>query len=134
MTAQTTRRILIGWLILGLLFAQGLRVCVHPYNNPAHPGYSGVVASSHLESTFSTLFSGEFGGEDQIAADVHVPLLSLLMSFAADSLIAIITVFTVLLIVLLTPPRLIRLLGSYDPIFQLYFGYHFAPPLRAPPR
>ena len=132
MTAQTTHRILIGWLILALLFAQGLRVCMHPYDNSAHPAYPGGVTSSHLESSFSTLFSGEFGGEDQIAADVHVPLFSLLMSFSAELFIAI--VGAVLLIVLLTPQRVMRLLWRDDTVLKIRFSRHFTPPLRAPPR
>lgn len=117
---------------MALLFAQGLRVCMHSYDGSAHLAYPGGVTSSHLESSFSTFFSGELGGEDQIAADVHVPLFSLLMSFSAELFIAI--VGAALLIVLLTPPRILRLVWLHDIVFKIRFSYHLSPPLRAPPR
>lgn len=127
MFSRTTRRTFTWWLILALLFAQGLRVCLHVYDDSAHQPYPDAVASSHLESTFS-----QFGDNDPTTVDTHIPLLGLLKNFAAAPLVALVT--AVLLIVLLTPERVVRLAWLHDNVPRPRFDHRFTPPLRAPPR
>ena len=125
MSYRIGRRVLTLWLVLAILFAQGLRLCLHVYDGSAPQTYAAGTASSHLEATLGT-------HDDEASSNAHVPLLSLLKNLVAEPLVAI--VFAVLLIVMLAPPRVARPAWSHDIVLRPRFGHHFAPPLRAPPR
>ena len=122
-----TSKVVLFWLVPALLLSLGLRVCLHAYDGSTHQAYPGGMASSHLESAL-----GADSGGGEASSNAHVPLLSLLKNLAAEPLIAI--VFAALLIVLLTPQRVVRPAWSHDIVLRPRFGHHFAPPLRAPPR
>ncbi len=125
MFAQTTNRILLGWLILALLLGQGLRVCIHTYDPSAQSVSS--VAPIHIENSFDD--------DEPIATDVHmdeVPLLGLLKGVVTDPLIAII--FLAFLLVPLALHCIVRLGCPDRSVLRLDPGYYPTPPLRAPPR
>lgn len=130
MAIQTTHRVLVFWLILALLFAQGLRVCMHTYDSSDNLTYPDEITSSHLESTMSSTF----GNKSETAAEVDVPLFSLLKSFAAEQFIALTYLSVAWLLMLLTPQRIMRLLRPDNIVVKIRFRHHFTPPLRAPPR
>ena len=132
MFTHSTHRILIGWLILALLFAQGLRVCMHDYgashaaahaNDAAH---NHAAVATHLESTFSTL--DERG---EAMADTHVSLIGLLKQLSSEPLVALF--FITLLLVLLRQTTVWRV-QPRERVFRPPHGHYFSPPLRAPPR
>ena len=127
MSTQTTHRILIGWLILALLLAQGLRVCIHTYDPSNHPASLGNLSSIHLESIFDD--------QEPVVATANmqdVPVFSLLKVFFADPITAIASL--VFLVALLMLPYVVRLVRPHDPVLKPPSGYYLTPPLRAPPR
>lgn len=126
MSAKTTHRIFIAWLILALLFAQGLRVCMHAYDAPHAAEHDHEVSAAHLESTFSM---GDGHGEE--ISDNHISLIGILKHLTAEPLLA--ALFITLLLVLL-PLNIIRFARSCGPVFHPSHGHYFSPPLRAPPR
>ena len=127
MSAQTIHRILISWLILALLFAQGLRVCIHTYGEPHVAAQVHNAAATHLESTFSML--DDHGGA---MSDTHITLIGILKSLTAEPLYA--ALFITLLFILLTQQRTVWLVQPRDQVFRPPHGHYFSPPLRAPPR
>jgi hypothetical protein len=128
MPTHTSRCTLIAGLILALLFAQGLRVCIHAYGNLTHvAAHAHDVAATHLESTLSLL-----DGHDESTSDVHVPLIGVLKHLSAEPLIA--ALFITLLLVLLPQQRAVWFAQPRDRVFRPPHGHYFSPPLRAPPR
>ena len=127
MSAQTTRRILIGWLVLVLLFAQGLRLCTHDNSAPHVATHSHDAAATHFESTLSLL-----DGHGEAVTDTHVTLVGILKNLAAEPLFA--ALFITLLFILPAQQFLARIAHPRDRVFHPPHGYYASPPLRAPPR
>jgi len=127
MSAHTSRCTLIAGLILALLFAQGLRVCIHTYGAPHLAAHAHDATTTHLESTLSL-----FDGHDESTSDVHVPLIGVLKHLSAEPLIA--ALFITLLLVLLPQQRAVWFAQPRDRVFRPPHGHYFSPPLRAPPR
>ena len=132
MFAQTTHRILIGWLILALLFAQGLHVYMHDYGashaaahaNEAAHGH--MAATTHLESSFSML-----DDHGETMSDTHVSLIGLLKHLSPEPLVAL---FFITLLLVLLRQTVVWLAQPRDRVFRPPHGHYFSPPLRAPPR
>lgn len=127
MSAQTIHRILIGWLILALLLAQGLRVCIHAYDAPHTTEHSHDAAATHLESSFSML--NDHGEE---MSDTHISVIGILKILTSESLLAVL--FITVLFILLIQQCVVRLGQPLDNFFRPPSGQYFSPPLRAPPR
>ena len=127
MFTKITLRILIAWLFLALLFAQGLRVCIHAYDAPHVAAHDHEVSAAHLESTFSM---GDGHGEEM--SDTHISLIGILKHLSAQPLIT--ALFISLLFILLTQPGVVWLVQLRDLVFRPPHGHYFSPPLRAPPR
>ena len=126
MFAQTTHRILIAWLILALLLAQGMRVCIHAYGAPHIAEHAHEVSATHLESTFSVL-----DDHGEAMSDKHISLIGLLKHLSPEPLIALL--FVTLLLVLLRQ-TVVWLAQPRNRVFRPPHGHYFSPPLRAPPR
>ena len=127
MSTQTTHRILIGWLILALLLAQGLRVCIHAYGAPHAADHTHDVAATHLESAFSML-----DDHGEAMSDTHITLIGILKNLTAEPLF--VALFITLLFVLLRQQPAAWFAQPRDRVFRPPHGHYFSPPLRAPPR
>lgn len=128
MFTHITHRILIGCLVLALLFAQGLRVCMHDYGAPHAAAHTHEAATAHIESTLSVL-----GTHDEEMSDTHTTLTGILKNLTAEPLFA--ALFISLLFILLTQQQgTVWLVRLRDRVFRPPHGHHFSPPLRAPPR
>ena len=127
MFTKTTHRILIGWLILALLLAQGMRVCIHAYGAPHIADHVHEVSATHLESTFSVL-----GNHEEEMSDTHITLIGILKHLLAQPLIAVVLLLTLILVLLQT--GILRLAQPRVQVFRPPHGHYFSPPLRAPPR
>ncbi len=127
MFTKTTHRILIGWLILALLLAQGMRVCIHAYGAPHIADHAHEVSATHLESAFSML-----DDHGEAVSDTHISLIGMLKHLSAQPLIAVVLLLTLILVLLRT--GVLRLTQPRDPVFRPPHGHYFSPPLRAPPR
>lgn len=128
MFTKTTHRIVIGWLILALLFAQGLRLCLHDHNAPHMAAHEHEASAAHLESTLSVL-----DGHGEAMTDTHVSLVGILKDLAAEPLVAVVFVMLLLFILPLQQP-VVRIKLPLHRIFHLPRGHYCSPPLRAPPR
>ena len=113
-------------LVPVLLFAQGLRLCMHAHDDLMHATDHIHTASVHLESTVSSAVDHE-----ESAADVDVPFAVLLKLFYSALAFALVSV-----LVFLAPAT--RLLARRLPPPAFWFhpsaAYSLTPPLRAPPR
>ena len=127
MFTKTTHRILIGWLILALLLAQGMRVCIHAYGAPHIADHAHEVSATHLESAFSML-----DDHGEAVSDTHISLIGMLKHLSAQPLIAVVLMLTLILVLLRT--GVLRLVQPRDQAFRPPHGHYFSPPLRAPPR
>ena len=127
MFTHTTHRILIGCLILALLFAQGLRVCIHAYDAPHAVEHAHDAAATHIESSFSVL-----DDHGEAMSDSHITLIGILKNLTAEPLFA--ALFVSLLFILLTQQGTVWLTQPRDRVFRPPHGHYFSPPLRAPPR
>ena len=132
MFTHTTHRILIGWLILALLFAQGLRVCMHDYAASHALAHANAAAhdhaevATHLESSFSLL-----DDHGEAMSDTHVSLIGLLKQLSSEPLVAL---FFITLLLVLLRQTVVWLAQPRDRVFRPPHGHYFSPPLRAPPR
>ena len=127
MFTKTTHRILIGWLILALLLAQGMRVCIHAYGAPHIADHAHEVSATHLESAFSML-----DDHGEAVSDTHITLIGILKHLLAQPLIAVVLLLTLILVLLQT--GILRLAQPRVQVFRPPHGHYFSPPLRAPPR
>lgn len=128
MYSQTTHRILVGWLVLALLSAQGLRICMHAYGDPVHAAeHAHDAAATHLESAFSVL-----DDHGEAVSDTHISLIGVPKNITVEPLFA--ALFTTLLFILLTQRRTVWLVQPRDCVFRPPHGHYLSPPLRAPPR
>lgn len=126
MPAQITHRILIGWLILALLLAQGLRVCIHAYGAPHAEDHAHDVAVTHLESSFSV-----FDGHGEAVTDTHISLVGILKYISSEPLMA---ALPITLLLSLLWQGAVWLAFPFSHVFRPPRGHYFSPPLRAPPR
>ena len=121
LTPTAGRSALVFWLILALLLAQGIRMCLHAHDAPAHEHASTV----HLESTLSVVADHE---ESVFDADVSLAMLSKVFSTPVFALVLAFVFFVPIL----------RQLVRYRPPAKFWFPvsatYSLTPPLRAPPR
>lgn len=113
-------------LIPILLFAQGLRMCLHAHEGQWHATDHRHASLVHLESTLSTTADHE-----ESTAAVDVPLAALLKAF--NSTLAFAVVFVLVFLAFAPRPRVWRLspAGFW---FRPSVVHRFTPPLRAPPR
>lgn len=121
--SPVVRRTVLLWLGVAILFAQGLRVCLHGHDYPPHVGDASLV---HVESTLSILNS-----HDEANTDGEIPLamlLKLLASLPFDALL----LATVLLFVIAQEQQRFALATNTGRIPDR--PPHFSPPGRAPPR
>lgn len=122
--SSRTRRRLLLFLALALLFAQGVRLCIH-----AHTTVDGTVPVAgapalHLESLPNT---DDGAGE----SNDHLPISLALMKLVLDA--AIVVLFTALFLIGLAWQ--LRYLESAPQASPVTSGaWSLRPPLRAPPR
>lgn len=124
MPARSLSRYLAAGLVFALLFAQGLRVCLHV---PATSQAPGVAAASHLESAFSAA-----DVDDDNALHAHATVVGLLKSFAAK--LPLVALLAATFALLLVSPQTVRRVRAYDSPIPPGDGHRLTPPLRAPPR
>lgn len=126
MSYRIGRRVLTLWLVLVILFAQGLRLCLHA---PHAADEMHVHATAiHLESNLTSP-----ADSDDDANDSHVSLAFVLFKFGKfiDSL-AVAAVLTAALLLFLSRET-VRVPASVEAILALPGGHRLRPPLRAPP-
>lgn len=124
MSYRIGRRGLTLWLVLAILFAQGLRLCLHALH--AADEVHAHAAAIHLESNIASPLDS-----DDDANDSHVPLGLALIKQLTDS-----TAFAALLAVMLlpfSPTAKTRFAVSRDAIPVPAVDRRLRPPLRAPP-
>ena len=110
--------------VFAILYAQGLRVCIHGAGFTDFSG-SDAQASIYLESALAP------GDASTCSTDEDVSLSGILKDVSPASLFLI---FLAILIVLMPPRRLLRTVRPQDSLFDTRCGYGLRPPLRAPPR
>lgn len=113
-------------LIPILLFAQGLRLCLHAHEGLWHATDHSHASLVHLESTLSTTADHE-----ESTAAVDVPLAALLK--VINSALAFAAVFAIVFLAFAPRARAWRLppAGFW---LRASVVHRFTPPLRAPPR
>lgn len=124
MSYRIGRQVLTLWLVLAILFAQGLRLCLHaPYAADEMRTHATAI---HLESN---LTSSTEPGDD--ANDRHVTLGLALVKQLIDSLAFAILLAAVWTLFLLRPNQRFAIPRNTKPLPPV--AYHLRPPLRAPP-
>ena len=125
-STRTGKSALVFWLILALLFAQGMRVCLHAHHDSVPVADHDHGSTMHVESTLSTV-----ADHDESASDVDVSLPMLLKAFYSGLAFAVVWAFVFL------APLLQQLARRCQPA-KFWFPpstiYRLTPPLRAPPR
>ncbi|MBI3547302.1 MAG: hypothetical protein HY081_12040 [Gammaproteobacteria bacterium] len=123
---RTGKSALVFWLILALLFTQGMRVCLHAHDAIAPAPDHAHASSMHLESTLSAAADHE-----ESAFDTDVSLSALLKAFYSSLAFAVVLAFGFFTPILL---QLVRHRPSAEIWFPASALYSLTPPLRAPPR
>lgn len=121
--------------VFALLYAQGLRVCIHG------AGLIGVASDAvaptmYLESTLATgdteaCETDRHVSDERSACWVDISLAGILKDITTAPLLL---PFVVILIALLPPRLLLRIVRPPQPLFPTGRGHSLRPPLRAPPR
>ena len=127
MTRAFRSRLIVFLLLPMLLLAQGVRVYLHDFNNPAHGPEHQHSTPLHLESALSGLSDHE-----KLPGDVDIPFSALIKLCAAALAFAIVTASVFLLLTL--PLRGLRFPSGNSRPFYLPHLHYLSPPLRAPPR
>ena len=127
MTRASCSRLVVFFLLPMLLLAQGMRICLHDLDSPAHVADNQHTTPLHLESTL-----GDLGDHEEASGDVDVPLSTLIKLCAAVLAFAIVPALVFLLPAL---PQRDHRFPTGDSR-SLYFSvlHYLSPPLRAPPR
>jgi hypothetical protein len=117
---------MIFWLVAALLFAQGMRLCMHVHHEPVRAADHHHVSTVHLESAL-----GSAADHEESASDVDVPFAALLKAFYSALAFALVS-----MLVFLAP--VMRQLTRRGPPAEFWFrpstAYNLTPPSRAPPR
>lgn len=126
------------WALLiafAILYALGLRVCIHGAGFAGAAGDAGAPSLYLESSTLATIDDNACAPEphqgDGSGCCVDVPFSSILKDVATASLLL---PFLIVLIVLLPPRLLVRGVPPPVPSFATGRGFSLRPPLRAPPR
>ena len=127
MTRASRSRLVVFLLLPMLLLAQGVRVCLHDFDNPAHGVEHQHSTPLHLESALSGLSDHE-----KLPGDVDIPFSALTKFCAAALAFALVTTFVFILLAL--PRRGLGFPPDHSRPFYLPALYYLSPPLRAPPR
>ena len=127
MTRAPRSHLVIFLLLPVLLLAQGVRVCLHDFDNPAHGVEHQHSTPLHLESTFSSL-----NDHEEAPGDVDVPLSALIKLYVAALAFAIVTASAFLLPT--SPLHGLRFSSGGSLPFYFPVLHYLSPPLRAPPR
>lgn len=123
--SRGTRTTLVTVLMLGILLAQGLRMCLHvPHADDADHTHDTAI---HLESDLALL-----ADSDDDASDQHLTLGLALIKKLTDSAAFAILLATTLLLLLPLPQRRFVVPSGTAPLPS--YGGRLRPPLRAPPR
>ena len=117
---------MILWLVTALLFAQGVRLCMHVHHEPVRAADHHHVSTVHLESILGTVADHE-----ELASDVDVPFAALLKAFYSALAFALVS-----MLVFLAP--ISRQLARRYLLSEFHFipaaAHNLTPPSRAPPR
>lgn len=124
--SSSLRTVLVPWLVLLLLLAQGLRLCIPAETAHGHDAHAAV----HLESVITSAADRhETGTHD---GDLDLPLSAVLKAFQANPFFYVLFIF----VLLVSLPH--RTGSSVRPghafLFRPPRGHCLSPPLRAPPR
>ena len=112
-------------LLVALLFAQGLRLCLHaPHDAEADHVHSTAL---HVESDLSS-----DGDGDDSPGDQHVPMTLVFFKKAADAALSMLLVAVAVLFLL--PAVVDRPAPVPVAALPVTGGHRWRPPLRAPPR
>ena len=127
MTRAFRSRLIVFLLLPMLLLAQGVRVYLHDFNNPAHGPEHQHSTPLHLESALSGLSDHE-----KLPGDVDIPFSALTKLHAAALAFALVTMFVFILLAL--PRHGLGFPPGHSRPFYLPHLLYLSPPLRAPPR
>ena len=129
-TLNAGRWAMILWLVVALLFAQGVRLCMHVHHEQVRAADHHHVSTVHLESAL-----GSAADHEESASDVDVPLAALLK--ALYSVLVLVLAFALVSMLVFFAP-VIRQLTRRGPPAGFWFrsstAYNLTPPSRAPPR
>jgi hypothetical protein len=125
-TRSPGRLATILFLVAALLFAQGVRLCMHIHHEPVSTADHHHVSTVHLESTL-----GAVADHGESASDVDVPFAALLKAFCSVLALALVSMLVFLAPV---PRQLARRSPPAGFRFTPSAAYNFTPPSRAPPR
>lgn len=129
MLARHFRRRSVRWVlalltVFAVLYAQGLRVCIHG---------AGFTDLSNRDAQTSIYLESALAPSNESTCSTHqdVSLSGILKDVSPASLFLL---FLAILIILLPPRRLLGTVRPQEPSFDTRCGYGLRPPLRAPPR
>jgi hypothetical protein len=117
---------MIFWLVAALLFAQGVRLCMHVHHEPVRAADHHHVSTVHLESAL-----GSAADHEESASDVDVPFAALFKAFYSALAFALMSILVFLAFV---PRQLTRGCPPAESRFTPSAAYNLTPPSRAPPR
>lgn len=120
---ENTRRGLIVWLVLAILLAQGLRLCLHEYDNASRSLRSASL-STHLESPLTGHVHTDVAKELAMPFVIGLDDGTMVLPFVAIIVLA--------LVLSGTPTRFSFVPATNVPHRSRY--RYFSPPGRAPPR
>lgn len=127
----STRLIWVLMTVLAILYAQGLRVCIHGAGYTDFSASDTPASSMYLESAIASS-ALTAGSEPACPPEQDVSLSGILKDVSTPSLFLL---FLAILIVLLPPRQLLRIVRPPQPLlFDTSRSYGLRPPLRAPPR
>ena len=122
---RSRRALFMPLLLVALLFAQGLRLCLHaPHDAEADHVHTTML---HVESDLNT-----DGDGDDSPGDQHVPMTLAFFKKVADA--APWVMLVALAVLFLLPPVVDRPAAGPVAALPLTGGHRWRPPLRAPPR
>ena len=117
---------MILWLVAALLFAQGVRLCMHVHHEPVRAADHHHVSTVHLESVL-----GGAADHEESASDVDVPFAALLKAFYSVLAFALVSMPVFFAPVMRQLTRRCPPAGFW---FRSSTAYNLTPPSRAPPR
>src|SRR3989344_4219933 len=125
-TLNAGRWAIILGLVAALLFAQGIRLCMHVHHEPVRAADHHHVSAVHLESAL-----GSAADHEESASDVDVPFAGLLKAFYSALAFALVSMLVFFAPVMRQLTRRCPPAGFW---FRSSTAYNLTPPSRAPPR
>lgn len=112
--------------VFALLYAQGLRVCIHGTGGADSPPSDAQASGIYLEGALTP------SDESRCSTDQDISLAGIVAD--APATVSLFLLFLPAPLVLLPPRRLLGTVPLSQPLFATGRGHSLRPPLRAPPR